>query len=534
MIPVSSGWVAAHKETLLPEMFVEVTYRVTEPGLQQDASSGGSNPAYFSNAAQVVIDTDKKSEKYATLEQGLWGLDGSVGYLNSPKNPGYVSGVISGANCKFSTYPTITIDLGTQHTVLVPGMTITWSDTYNEWATDFRVTAYNSGEMVAQKMVTGNTSPLSSVDIDLIRYNRIVVEIMGWSLPYHRARCIDIYLGLEQVYGKNDLLSFEHSQSADLLSAALPKNQITFDLRNDDNRWNPDAPTGSEQYLMEQQEITVRYGMDVNGEVEWIKGGTFWLSEWSTPANGIAVQFTARDALEFMNEVYTGPRSGSLKTIALAAFDQTDLSTFEDGSRRFYVDESLDDLTTDFTYDTSEFTIAEVLQMVAHLGCCVLYQDRDSIVRIEPWKEAYSGYMIEPHVSYAHPEYTISKPLKSVSVGYGDDTREIIPVNDKGVVQTVDNTMIRTQADAQRVGAKAKKILENRKVITGEFRADVRLDVLDNVIISSKYASNIIGITDITYSTNGGAFRGSYTGRVVSIDLKPADRRSGEFYAGEV
>lgn len=534
MIPVSSGWVAAHKETLLPEMFVEVIYSVTEPGLQGDATVSSSSEMDFSDTEGVVDTADKKSETYATLEDGLWGLDGSFSYLDSPTDPGYVSEVLSGADGSFADYPTITIDFSKQHIEVIPGATITWSDAYNEWATDFRLTAYSGDSQVAQVTVTGNTSPVSIVNVDISRYNRVTLEIMGWSLPYHRARCSEIFLGVKKIYSKNDLMSFEHSQSADLLSAALPKNTISFSLRNDDSRWNPDMPTGSEQYLMERQEIRVRYGMRVGDGIEWIEGGTFWLSEWSTPSNGLTASFTARDALEFMDEMYTGPRSGTLYDIAVAAFTQAAIPTTNEGKERFHVDAYLKTLDTNFSVDTSEYTVAQVLQMVAHAGCCVFYQDRDGIVRLEPWRDVYCGYMIEPVVSYKHPEYTVSKPLKAVSVKYGDDSHTVLEVGPNGAVQTVENVMLRTLDDADRVAKKAKEILEKRKVITGDFRADVRLDVLDNIIVMSKYASNIISITDIKYSTTGGAFKGTYTGRVVSVALESNDIRSNDLYCGEV
>jgi hypothetical protein len=178
----------------------------------------------------------------------------------------------------------------------------------------------------------------------------------------------------------------------------------------------------------------------------------------------------------------------------------------------------------------------QVVQMAAHAGNCTIHQDRDGAVRVEPWREVYSGFMIEPRTSYNHPEYTISKPLKAVSVGYGDDNlRAVVPTTEGvGEVQTVDSEFLRTQSDALRVGKHTADLLVNRKVISGEFRADVRLDVLDNIIVSSKYASNVIAVTEVSYSTTGGAIRGKYTGRVVSISLKPSDQRSGEFYAGEV
>lgn len=535
MIAVSSGWVNAHQETLLPEMFLELTYGATEPGLQLDASASSSDETAFSEVETVVNGEDKYSEQYAALEHGFWGLTGDFTFFDgTPVDPGFVSDKVAGEDGVFSDPPKISIGFSQQHTLLIPGITITWSDTYNEWATAFRVTALNAGVVVNQTTVTGNSSPVTPVWIDMESYNQITIEILSWSHPGHRARCIEVYMGIEKVYTKEDLLGFDHSQTADLLSATLPKNTISFRLRNEDNRWNPDNPTGSEKYLLEQQEVKLRYGMRVDGGIEWIKGGTFWLSEWSTPSNGLEVSFTARDAFEFMNTLYTGPRSGSLRQIALAALEQAALPPMDDGSVRYVVSDTLSAYNADFTADNTEYTIAQILQLVAHAGCCVMHQDREGMVRIEPQSDKYSGYIIEPHHSYSHPEYTMNKPLRAVAVSYGEDQTATVVHGVSGETQTVSNVMLRTENDALRVGNWTKSVLENRKVISGEYRADVRLDVLDNIIVSSKYASNIIGVTEVNFSTTGGAIRGKYTGRVVSINLKPADRRSGEFYSGEV
>lgn len=535
MIAVSSGWVDANKGTLLPEMFLELTYRATEPGLQQDATASATGEATFSEAESVVEDLNRESERYGTLEHGIFGLDGSCTYFDgAPNEPGYVSDAVSDASCLFAATPKITINLASQHTALIPGVTIMWSKAYNEWATDFRVTAYNSNTVVAQTTVSDNMSPVSVVWMDLSSYNRITVEIFKWSLPKHRARCIAVFLGIERVYGKEDLLGFEHTQTADLLSASLPKNAITFRLRNDDNRWNPDNPDGVEKYLLEQQEVRLRYGMTVGGATEWIKGGTFWLSEWSTPSNGMEASFTARDAIEFMSGIYVGPRSGTLYNIAQSALRQAELSVMDDGSERFVLADVLKNYTTDFTADNTEYTIAQLLQLVAHAGCCVFHQDRDGVVRIEPMSDRYAGLMIEPHISYAHPEYTMNKPLRSVVVSYGEGQTATVVSGAVGEVQSVENPLIITEGDALRVGEWTKSALEHRKVISGEFRADVRLDALDNIIVTSKYASNVISVTEVAYSSTGGAFRGKYTGRVTSIELKPTERRSNEYYSGEV
>jgi hypothetical protein len=172
--------------------------------------------------------------------------------------------------------------------------------------------------------------------------------------------------------------------------------------------------------------------------------------------------------------------------------------------------------------------------MIAHAGTCVIYQDRLGTLRIQPWAASYTGFVIDKDISYTHPEYTISKPVKAVSVAYGSDQRVETVYSARGEVQTVDNKMIVNKADATRVAEKTLDILKNRKVISGEYRADLRLDCLDSIIVTSKYASNIIALTDVEYSTTGGAFRGTYTGRVVSVRLQSAAYHVGELFTGEV
>ena len=301
-------------------------------------------------------------------------------------------------------------------------------------------------------------------------------------------------------------------------------------MRNDKNQWNPDSPENFEKYLLEEQKVTLRYGMDVNGTVEWINGGVFWLSEWSTPSNGMEASFTARDAFTFMTDVYTGTLTGTLYDIAVAALNQTNqISTLE-----YIVHDSLKSISTDLSSSNPEYTVAQVLQLVAHAGCCVLYQDREGVIHVEPRSDLYSGYMIEPDICYSHPEYEIGKPLRALSVAYGEDQKVVVSVANRGETQTIENPMIQTEEDARAVAEAARNILTNRKVISGDYRSDMRLDVLDNIIVVSKYASNIICVTDVTYSTTGGGIKGTYRGRVSDAKLNSVKRYSGEFYSNEI
>ena len=514
MQKVSEAWKNAHKQDIVPEQFIEIEYSITDPDVQGDAVASSNGEVEFAVTEDIVDTTSKTPPRFATLEHNIWSLDGSMEIIPDIApygDTGYVSSYMSGADGTFDKNPVISIDFSEVHYPIVPGMSIMWSEEYGEHADTFRITTWNGSTSVNSYLIDGNTDNRCILEIDLQGYDRITVEIIKWSKPYHRARMSYLMIGLKQTYTKDDLMSYKHEMSVDPLSGALPKASITFSLDNSDDRWNPDNPTGAEKYLLERQPISVRYGMRVGENIEWIKGGMFYMSEWNTPMNGLEASFTARDVVDRMHDVYTGTKVGTLYEIALAGVEQAGIPLTSDGTVQYYVDESLKNTSTDFTSDTSEYTIAEVLQMVANAGCCVMHQDRNGIFRIEPIGTEETDYVISSDVSFAHPEYEISKELKAVSVNNGMGYAENSPV---GEIQTIDNPLIVSTENAQRVAEWIRGVLSTRKKISGEFRADVRLDALDKILVNSKYAEQKVRITDITYDLTGG-IKGTYSGRVV-------------------
>ena len=166
---------------------------------------------------------------------------------------------------------------------------------------------------------------------------------------------------------------------------------------------------------------------------------------------------------------------------------------------------------------------AEIVQKCANAGCCVLRYDRDGVLYVEPLKETLVDYIpivskttgIPLSVSYTYPEITLSKPLKSVSVDYGGETPHILSVASSGEQQTLSNDFIGTTTQAAAVATWVSKVLKMRKTISGEFRADPRLELYDIVNVEDRYGRVLkVAITNIKYDFNG-SFRGSYTGRVI-------------------
>ena len=507
MVTVSDAWKAIQKETILPESFIELTYWITEPGAQSLANESNNGAVFYSDHTAIVDTTNKDFKKYATLENNMWSLDGSFDVLPD-KAPYGDTGYVANAE-----YPTVTITFPSVRTEPVPGVTVVWSETYGEYATRCRITALKGTEVVASEEFLNN-SVRSTFNIPISDYDSIYIEILDWIVPDHRPRIEGFYLGVREVYTKSNLIKYSHTQSVDLLSTELPKNQIVFSLDNSNDLWNPGNPVGNVRYLMDRQEVSVKYGYKLPTGVEWIPAGTFWISEWDTPANGLEATFTARDILEFLDITYSGPKSGTLYDIAIAALSQVSLPTTDSGEPRYTVDESLKNISTDFSDDSGSYTAAVVLQMVANAGQCVMHQTRDGILVLERYNGQLSDCVIGQDVSYTHPERVMTKPPLHVNV---NNDMWIENLGTTGEPITITNPLISQSTNAKNVAQWASTVLRRRNFVKGSYRPDPSLDVLDVVSIESKYSKNFVAaITEIAYEYKG-TFRGQYTGREIEV-----------------
>lgn len=547
MQTVSENWKNAHARTLLNESYVEVSIGIADPDALADASSQDNGAVYISNTPQVVSEVDKNVVPYCTLEQNLWLLNGDRKAIPESDygDCGYISDVLCDDTCVFSSkMPVITINFNEVFTNVIPGITITWGKTYGEFADNFIVRAYNGETIVAEKEVIGNLSVKSLVVMDIDEYDRITIEVKKWCLPNHRARVEEIFVGLDKVYGKTELFNYSHSQSVDPVSTSLPKFEIRFSIDNVNGEYNPYNAQGLSKYLMERQEIKARYGLKMNdGSVEWIKGGTFYLSEWYAKQNGMTADFTARDLLEFMSDIYHDKEcydrsqenilryneiranGRTLGYLARALLKGAGLPKNSDGSEKWRVDFDLLDSITTFA-PLPDDSRANCLQVIANAARCVMYQDRTGTLCIEPISFDDTDYKINSFNSYSKSEITLSKPIKQVNVKvytytpsstYGFDSTTIDVSNIVGVsgeTITIDNPLITSVEQAEALGSWIATHLEHRMTLDSSWRADVRLDALDIVSNENEYVTNRVRMTDVEFKYNG-AFRGTGKGKVI-------------------
>ena len=231
-----------------------------------------------------------------------------------------------------------------------------------------------------------------------------------------------------------------------------------------------------------------------------------------------------------MTAFYTGITSGTLYDVCESALTQANLPLNRDGSVKWHLDESLRNYTISFDRTGVNLTIAEVLQLCANAGKCVMAQDHSGKVRIEPQFLKLEDYTIDAFNSYSYPEFNLMKHLKAVNV---NDGLYVHAVDTKGEIQTLNNSFIADSSHAKDVAEWAAETLKYRRVVKGEIRIDPRLEVADLVTVVSRYGElHAVGVTKLKTTFNG-SFRGSYEGRV--LEFKPVDSAYlGDVFSGEV
>lgn len=428
---VSDAWKAVQRQQLVNESFVEISFKIADPDSLADATSEDNGAIYIANTEQIVGEVDKNIVPYGTLEENIWLLDGSRRFIPDSEygDTGYIGNLLSGEDGGFDRSPVVNINFSEIHEPVIPGITITWGIAYNEYAEVFRVTAYNGSTVVADIRVENNTSVQSVVEIDIETYDRIRIEILKWCLPFHRARIAEVFVGVNKVYGKSDITEYSHEQDISPIGASTPTHKMSFAIDNRDNIWDPNNPTGLSKYLMERQEMRVKYGLKLNdGTIEYIPAGVFYLSEWNAPQNGLEANFTARDLLEFMQKTYTKGEYNSdgvsLYDLAIAVLTEANLPLNDDGTLKWIVSDSLKAITTVAPLPLKP--ISECLQYIAQAGCCIIFCDRSGVLHIEAISTALQDYALTEFNLLSRPEISLQKPLSAVSTKvynyYADET----------------------------------------------------------------------------------------------------------------
>lgn len=148
-----------------------------------DAAASANAQESYSNVANILNGEDK--DEYATLATDYTVADGTMFFLPrngvSSLNTGFVSQAVSGADCKFSTNPVVTIVQEAQ--CLYHGVKFTFG---NALPAAFTIRTYNNGELVEEYENEDEITKTMVILHDFDDFDTMEIEFTETSQPYNR------------------------------------------------------------------------------------------------------------------------------------------------------------------------------------------------------------------------------------------------------------------------------------------------------------------------------------------------------------
>ena len=98
--------------------------------------------------------------------------------VNPMSDNTYTSARLCNSDGAFPVPPVLTFDFPHRMEGTIPGVTITWSPTYGEWATRYRVRAWDGGTEIFSQTAS-NGSLVSVLSADVTGYTRLGIEVLA-------------------------------------------------------------------------------------------------------------------------------------------------------------------------------------------------------------------------------------------------------------------------------------------------------------------------------------------------------------------
>ena len=314
--------------------------------------------------------------------------------------------------------------------------------------------------------------------------------------------------GTYPIIGNQKLISFNYNKSGDTLSGILTQDTITFTIDNSDGRftYNPE----NDRFTLAPILITCGFFRPDYSIVDGISGGRYYVSDVDATNN--KTTFIAKTILGFM-KTQVGDLTGTAAEVVAAVIEAAELDDAVPSDDISYsLDSSLNSVDIEIRA-SDNYTQAEVLQLIANACGCVLYTDRIGTIVIKPLEQFTENYVLSGKISYEFPKVKVLEKTGRINMYYDHGSGYVSTnstIRQSGATQTVTNPAIVDDFDA--MDALWHMFQFNqvaRKRITGNFRADPRIDLFDVVAVPYLNKVAVCCITKINFTFNG-AWRGTY------------------------
>lgn len=207
-------------------MSLQINYIDAPEGAQKDLQPSSTGGNAFSRDS--LLASGGGSDIYATLEKGLWTLDGSRKLLGAvPENMGWWSAVCSDEDGFLNPVPRITLVLPVPYTST--GFTFTFAPQTGQWCSHIYVRWFNGQNKITEGDYYPD-APCWTLNNTVESFDRVEIDLLKTNRPIQLAKLRRIEIGRTILFEGDELLSVGMVNEVDPSLCVLSADTMTVEL----------------------------------------------------------------------------------------------------------------------------------------------------------------------------------------------------------------------------------------------------------------------------------------------------------------
>jgi len=355
------------------------------------------------NSKKNFVDLDELKKdvlpvnKYATLEENRWLLDGSFNMFPDdpqPLNMGYWSGLMSDANGNFSINPKLIFTFTLPHTSI--GLTFD-SLSNGDFDYDVNIKWFDNLDSVIEQGNYTVKQGVYVVDQKVENYYKIEVEFTKTSKPNRLIKLDSLAFGSLISYNGKDVIQARLVEELNPLSFVVPIDTFSFKLFSKEKDFSIGNPTGIYESMQQSQPVSVTAVIENTS----INMGTFYLDDWNQDNENVS-SFKSIDAMGLL-----------------------DKTTFKDG--KMYVNETAENIINQImvSADWQTYRIGDDLKSKTVNGWIPICSHREALHQLGFALGATVETSRDNYIEIYTPVETVTKTIKKSDKFVGGSSKQL-------------------------------------------------------------------------------------------------------------
>lgn len=207
-------------------MSCKLVYQDIAVGASADASVAASSVS--SKSTVSLLPAGVVNPDFASLELNHWGGTGTIKVYDE-RSIALLSAAMSGADCTFSTPPTITINFDSNYTTL--GISFRFASNSVDYVSSLTIAWYQGTTLLNTKTFSPDSTTYFCENT-VTAFNKLIITINSTNLPYRYARIEQIIFGVVREFTGSEIGSVDILQEANLISAEISINTMDWKLQS--------------------------------------------------------------------------------------------------------------------------------------------------------------------------------------------------------------------------------------------------------------------------------------------------------------